>query len=248
MKKSILVLVSLLVSGALFAPAAFAEGGQVGFHFKPDLGSQASLQRGARDFMNYCAGCHSLKYLRYERMADDLGIPMATLKQNLIFTGVKVGEPMRSAMATIDAAQSAKWFGNTPPDLSYIARYRGVDWVYSYLKSFYRDASRPHGSNNLVLPGVAMPNVLETLQGIQVLVKGEGEGEHAAPQLELAQPGSLTPRQFDRMVGDITNFLVYAAEPAKMVRYQIGFYVILFLLLFTALAWLLYKEYWKDVH
>lgn len=244
MKHSILVLVSL----ALLAPAAWAEGGHVGYHFKPDLGSQASLQRGARDFMNYCAGCHSLKYLRYERMADDLGIALDMLKQNLVFTGVKVGEPMLSAMSKIPDAQTAKWFGNTPPDLSYIARYRGVDWVYSYLKSFYRDSSRPHGSNNLVLPGVAMPNVLENLQGIQVMVKGEGEGEHAAPQLKLVQPGSLSPREFDRMVGDITNFLVYAAEPAKMVRYQIGFYVIMFLLLFTALAWLLYREYWKDVH
>lgn len=240
------ILKALLIFAAI-APAAALASSEPLFVFEPDLGNEGSLQRGAAAFMNYCAGCHGLKYLRYNRLGADLGIPEDILKKNLMLTTDKPGDTITVAMPK----ESEKWFGVVPPDLSLVARARGDDWVYSYLKTFYLDPSRPLGVNNLTLPGASMPHVLGHLQGWQV--HKEARGEHGAghgkkASLELVQPGALKPAEYDRFVGDITNFLVYAGEPAKLKRYSLGFWVMLFLAGFTVLAWLLYHEYWKDVH
>jgi ubiquinol-cytochrome c reductase cytochrome c1 subunit len=251
-----LTLVGAALAATLSAPA-LAAGGAAPFTFKVDTGNAASLQRGARDFMNYCSGCHSLKYLRYNRLAKDLGIPDAQLKTHLMFTSDKVGDHILSSMprASTDPTQpsdSEKWFGRAPPDLSLTARERGADWVYSYLMTFYLDPSKPTGVNNLTLPGASMPHVLGDLQGYQRLVQeqpGEGgHGGHHKPKFELAQAGTLSPNEYKEMVGDITNFMVYAAEPGRNQRMGLGVGVLAFTVLFGILCYLLKAEYWKDVH
>jgi ubiquinol-cytochrome c reductase cytochrome c1 subunit len=213
-----------------------------------DIADQASLQRGARLYMNYCSGCHSLKYLRYSRMAADLGLSEEEVMENLNFTGAKFGEQILTSMP-VEGAES--WFGKMPPDLSLIARVRGSDWIYSYLKSFYVDESRPLGWNNTVFPNASMPNVLWEMQGIQRPVYGERDeatGEPHIARLEVATPGTQEPQAFDQSVRDITAFLEYAGEPAALKRQGVGVWVLLFLAFFTFLAWLLKKEYWRDVH
>jgi ubiquinol-cytochrome c reductase cytochrome c1 subunit len=208
-----------------------------------------SLQRGARTFVNYCLSCHSASLMRYERMGNDLGIDEKLVSENLMFTGGKVGDLMTVATAPDDAKE---WFGTVPPDLTVIARARGVDWLYSYMRSFYRDDARHIGTNNLVFPDVGMPNVLWELQGIQQAVltteKDHDGTEHKVVKLELVEPGTQTPKEFDRTVRDLVNFLDYMGEPAKYERRQLGTKVIIFLLVFLALAFLLKKEYWKDIH
>lgn len=207
----------------------------------------ASLQRGARAFFNYCSGCHSLQYLRYSRIAEDLNLDEKDVENNLIFTSAKIGD---KAINNMPAALSAGWFGKTPPDLSLEARAKGADWIYNYLKSFYLDASRPVGWNNTVFPNVSMPNVLWELQGLQVAVKHPAaEGSDAAVEkLEIKTPGRLNAEQYDQVVKDITAFLVYSAEPAALKREAVGVWVLLYLAFFTFIAWLLKHEYWKDVH
>jgi ubiquinol-cytochrome c reductase cytochrome c1 subunit len=218
-----------------------------------------SLQRGAQVYVNYCLGCHSAGYMRYNRLTD-LGLTEQQIRDNLIFTGAKVGDLMTIGMAPKDARQ---WFGAAPPDLSVIARSRashagsGADWLYSYLRGFYRDSTRPTGWNNTVFPNVGMPHALYLLQGEQVLntevvmfprgSKGEVE-KHEVKKLALAKPGTLTPAEYDRLVADLVNFLTYMGEPAKQFRTQLGIYVLLFLSLLFVLAYALKKEYWKDVH
>ena len=208
-----------------------------------------SLQRGARTFVNYCLSCHSASLMRYERMGKDLGIDEKLVSENLMFTGGKVGELMTVATSSSDAKE---WFGTVPPDLTVIARARGVDWLYSYMRSFYRDDARHIGTNNLVFPDVGMPNVLWELQGIQEAVitteKGHDGTEHKVVKLKLVEPGKETPKEFDRTVRDLVNFLDYMGEPAKYERRQLGTKVIIFLLVFLALAYLLKKDYWKDIH
>jgi len=244
--KTLLAATTLVVAGQSFA----AGGHALPYAFKPDTGNQASLQRGARNFMNYCAGCHGMKHLRYNRLGQDLGISEDLLKANLMFTTDKVSDHIQSSMPDTSAA----WFGQPPPDLTLEARYRGADWVYNYLMTFYVDPSRPLGTNNLVLPGASMPHVLWELQGLQVLkAEGEGhDGEHgghkAKDPFELVSPGKLTPDEYKKFVADTVNFMVYAAEPGRAHRVSVGYKVILFLLLFTFLAYLLKREYWKDVH
>ena len=206
-----------------------------------DLTDHASLQRGARLFVNYCMGCHSLKYERYQRMGEDLGIPKEAVKKNLMFTADKIGEPMAINMR---ADQAAEWFGASPPDLSLITRRRGEDWIYTYLRSFYKDDSRPWGVNNTVFPKVGMPHVLWRLQGVQRLVSEEG----GKPEFELIQKGSMDPEEFDSAMRDLTAFLAYVAEPIKVERQRLGVWVLLFISVFFVLAYLLKKEYWKDVH
>ena len=204
----------------------------------------ASMQRGAALFMNYCAGCHSLGFQRYSRMAEDLGLSEEEVMQNLVFTGANYGEPMLSAMKPEDGE---KWFGTAPPDLSLVARAKlgGADWTYTFLKSFYVDESRPSGWNNTVLPGACMPNVLWEMQGVQrPILDGNGQVE----RLEVASAGTQSQAEFDRTVRDLTNFLNYVAEPSAAKRRSLGVWVILFLSVFTLLAWLLKQEYWKDVH
>ena len=244
------VLGALLILMAL--PALAAEE-SLPYHFKSDTGNLASVQRGARDFMNYCSGCHGLKYLRYNRMGKDLGIPDGPLKADLMFTSDKLGEHILSSMpaASKDPTQpseSEKWFGKAPPDLSLTGRARGPDWVYSYLMTFYLDPSRPTGVNNLVLPNAAMPHVLGDLQGYQRKVEEAGGGEEGEPKFELAQKGSMSPEEYKAFVADLTNFLTYAAEPGRRHRMAVGVGVLAFVLIFWALAYLLKVEYWKDVH
>jgi ubiquinol-cytochrome c reductase cytochrome c1 subunit len=215
-----------------------------------DLTDKASLQEGAKYFVNYCMGCHSLKYMRYNRMAQDLGIDEVALRQNLIFGGAKPGDLMTNAMRPEDGE---KWFGTAIPDLTLVTRWRGSDWVYSYLKGFYEDPNRPYGVNNLYFPEVGMPHVLIGLQGRQEAEYEEKVGEdgdvvkHIAG-VKLVEAGSLPPEQYDMMVRDLTNFLTYAGEPVKLERQKLGIYVLIFLGVFFVLAYALKKEYWKDVH
>lgn len=228
---------------------------------KIDLSDKPSLQRGAGIFVNYCLSCHNAAYMRYNRMGHDLGIPDELVKQNLMFAGDRIGDLMKVAMRKEDAA---KWLKRAPPDLTLIARVRGPEWVYNYLRAFYRDDSTVSGWNNIVFPHVAMPNVLYGLQGEQrpvfrtVPVKEgvEQDGKvvektfekQVFDHFEIVKPGSQTPKQYDRDMRDLTNFLVYMGEPAKLVRYRIGVYVLIFLAVFLVFAYLLKKEYWKDVH
>lgn len=246
MKKSILVLLLAL------APVWVQAAGGGGVHLDKaniDPNNKQSLQRGAALFVNYCLSCHAAGLMRYERIGKDLGLDEKLVSEYLMFTGGKVGELMTVATAADDAKE---WFGTVPPDLSVIARARGVDWLYSYLRSFYRDDSRHIGVNNLVFPDVGMPHVMWELQGWQEAVltttKDHDGTEHKVVKLELVEPGLLKPKEFDRAMRDLVNFLDYMGEPAKHDRRQLGVKVILFLLVFLGLAYLLKKEYWKDIH
>jgi ubiquinol-cytochrome c reductase cytochrome c1 subunit len=240
----------LIAVGLLCAGTALAQEGEIRLHESgTDIRSTESLQRGARNFMGYCSGCHSLKYLRYNRMAADLKIPDSELAKNLIFTSAKPFEEITTAMP----ADSTDWFGKQPPDLTLMARERGVDYIYSYLKGFYVDKTRPWGVNNLYLAGTAMPHVLASLQGLQKPVYKNEQDPHGSAKMELVDvaamtPGSLKPEEYDQFVRDIANFLDYAAEPIKATRESMGIFVVLFLLVFFVFAYLLKKEYWKDVH
>jgi len=218
-------------------------------HAGTDINNTESLQRGARNFMNYCSGCHSLKYLRYNRMAADLKIPSTELAANLMFTSDHAVDEIVSAMP----ADSEKWFGKRPPDLSLVARAKGVDYIYSFLEGFYVDSTRLWGVNNMYLANAAMPFVLQPLQGLQKPVfKSEADANGSARMVlsgvELMTPGSMKPEEYDQFVRDIANFLDYAAEPVKAKRQSLGIFVTLFLLVFFVFAFLLKKEYWKDVH
>ena len=223
------------------------------WHAGNDVRNTASLQRGARNFVNYCLGCHSLKYLRYSRMASDLRIPEPELRANLIPTGDKPGDYMLTTMAATDGEA---WFGKAPPDLSLMARARGADYLYRFLKTFYADPGTASGSNNLQLANAAMPAVLSGLEGVkravfvshETLVDGKPVAEKVFSGFETVAPGVMSAEEFDGFVRDTVNFLAYAGEPAQTTRVDIGIWVVLFLLVFTWLAWLLKKEYWKDVH
>lgn len=248
-KKSLFALV--LSAGMLAGAAAMAAGG--GVHLEDahvDVSNTASLQRGARNFVNYCAGCHSAKYVRYNRMAQDLKLSEGQVTENLMFTGARIHDTIETALPPADAK---RWFGTVPPDLSLIARSRGADYLYTFLKSFYVDPSRPTGVNNLVLPGTSMPHVLWELQGLQEQVhRGEVDAEANAVHkkfetLALKQPGKLTPEEYDQFVRDTVNFLAYIGEPMQLQRRELGFYVLAFLGIFLLLAYFLKKEYWKDV-
>ncbi|MFO1474157.1 MAG: cytochrome c1 [Lysobacterales bacterium] len=240
-------LLPALLAGLFAAAPALAEETAGLMHAGTDLGDQASLQRGAQLFMNNCSGCHSLQYLRYSRMASDLGLTEQEVMDNLNFTGGKIGDQVHVALTEDQAKQ---FFGKMPPDLSLIARVRGTDWIYTYLKSFYLDETRPLGWNNKLFPNASMPNPLWEMQGLQQPVYGKAEagGDRPVEKLVLATPGSQTPAQFDQSVRDITAFLEYAGEPAALKRQSLGVWVVLFLAFFTFLAWLLKKEFWKDVH
>jgi ubiquinol-cytochrome c reductase cytochrome c1 subunit len=245
MKKRLLPLLLILVPVLALA----AEDGVHLDKANIDPDNQQSLQRGARLFVNYCLSCHAAGLMRYERMGQDLGISELQVAENLMFTGGKVGDLMTVATDPEDAVE---WFGTVPPDLSVIARARGVDWLYTYLRSFYLDPSRVTGVNNLVFPDVGMPDVLWELQGWQkpviTTVKDADGTEHKVIDLELAEPGLMSPKEFDRAVRDLVNFLDYMAEPGKHDRQALGVKVILFLLVFLVVAYLMKKEFWKDVH
>jgi ubiquinol-cytochrome c reductase cytochrome c1 subunit len=244
---------------------------------KTDFANQISLQNGARVFVNYCMGCHSMEFMRYSRMADDIGLERDLAAKHLMFNTDKIGDSMAIAMRADDAAG---WFGVAPPDLSVIARARGVDWLYTYLLTFYADPNpaRPFGVNNIMFPDVGMPHVLWPLQGVQSYVKAErpadvvsehieridpydkglklqtaittkdGHKTHVTDMLEVTTPGSMQPGEFRKSVRDLVNFLDYAGEPAKLVRFEMGYWAIIFLAVFALLARALYKDYWRDVH
>jgi ubiquinol-cytochrome c reductase cytochrome c1 subunit len=242
---------------AAAAPAFAAGGGDLPYKYQPQTGNLASLQRGARDFMNYCAGCHSLKYLRYNRLGQDLGIPEDLLKANLMFTSDKPGDHILSSMPKSSGnpaapSESEVWFGRAPPDLSLTARERGPDWVFSYLMTFYLDPTKANGTNNLVLPGASMPHVLGDLQGWQVAHFTEteegGNKVRHFEKFELVQPGALSAAEYKERVGDLTNFMVYAGEPGRNKRIALGFGVLAFTAIFGLFCYLLKVEYWKDVH
>ena len=228
-----------------------------------DVSDKAALQDGARTFANYCMGCHSAKFQRYERVADDLGIPHEVMLDNLVFTGAKIGDHMKIGMQPNDAKA---WFGAAPPDLTLVARVRGTDWLYSYLRAFYEDPSRPWGVNNKVFPNVGMPNVLAPLQGRQVIgckqvqIVEDGKKQYdpltgtpltheACDQLTvLPKTGALTEEQFDEKIKNLVTFLAYSANPVKLEHQRIGTYVLIYLAFLFVFAYLLKREYWKDVH
>ena len=228
--------------------AAIAAGGEMKLdRANIDVNDAISIQRGARTFVNYCLNCHSAAYMRYNRLVD-VGLTEQQIKDNLIFTGAKVGDTMLGSGAR---KEGRAWFGVEPPDLSVIARARGVDWLYTYLRTFYRDDSRPTGWNNLTYPNVGMPHALWQLQGTLVLktqVTEQAGHKQEHRKLELAAPGTLTPAQFDNLTRDLVNYLAFMAEPDATKRTQIGVLVLLFLTLLLALTWLLKQAYWKDVH
>jgi len=247
--RALLSTIALLPALALTAvPVAAQEGEAALLHAGTDVRDVKSLQRGARNFMNYCSGCHSLTYLRYNRMAADLRLSERELA-DLMLNSDNAFDGINSSMPP-DAAQ---WFGKQPPDLSLTARSRGVDYIYSFLKGFYVDATRMWGVNNLYLPNAAMPDVLADRQGLQKPVfKNESDANGGAHMVlvgvEPMSPGALSPQEYDVLVRDIANFLDYAGEPIKANRQSLGVFVMLFLLVGFVLTYLLKKEYWKDVH
>lgn len=214
-----------------------------------DLTDQPSLQRGAKLFMNYCVACHQMQYQRYERTFRDIGIPTEIGAEQLIFDGSKVGSHITNAMAKEDAE---KWFGAAPPDLTNVARVRGSDWIYTYLKSFYKDESRPFGVNNTLFPSVGMPHVLQELQGLPTAITEEVEvNGHTVTRIiatETDGSGELSVDEYDQAARDLTNFLEYVGKPSRLESEAIGIKVIGFLFILFILAFMLKKEYWRDVH
>lgn len=266
------LLLSLLL---LFPLAAFAAGGGKSCGeiecdaFEVDLHDKESQQRGAKYFVNYCMGCHSMKFMRYERFSDDLGIPHEITQQNLNFSGSNIGNLMEIAA---DKQAQKKWFGAAPPDLTLVARLHKPEWLYTYLRTFYEDPSRPYGVNNLVFPSVGMPHVMLELQGMQKCAPGPlydvhgnverdtltnepilfnketGEALNPCGSFTITKKGSMEPAQFDQAVADLVNFLAYAGEPTALKRERMGVYALFFIALFFVMAWLLNREYWKDIH
>ena len=232
-----------LLSGQVLAQ----EGAATLYEAHVNLHDIASVQRGARVFFNYCAGCHSLEYMRYARISQDLGLSEKQALDNFDFNGAKFGD---HAISSMPAADAAKWFGKASPDLSLEVRAKGENWVYSYLKSFYLDPSRPVGWNNTVFPNASMPDPLWSLQGVQTAVYAAAKpGEDAqVEKLEINQPGLETPEQFDRTARDVTAFLTYVAEPNTYARERLGLWVLMYLVAFSLLAVFLKREYWKDIH
>jgi ubiquinol-cytochrome c reductase cytochrome c1 subunit len=236
-----------LIAFALLPVAGMAAGGG-NVHLDAanvDVGNEAAIQRGAKLFVNYCMGCHSAQYVRYKQFTE-VGLTEDQIEDNLMFTDGKIGDKMTIAMKEADAA---RWFGAPPPDLTLVARIRGADWIYTYLRSFYQDDKRPFGMNNVVFPSVGMPHVLADLQGVQKAVfKDDGHGNQVVDKLELVEAGSMTPAEYDAAMRDLTTFLAYVAEPIKQERQRLGVWVMLFLVVLFVLAYMMKKEWWKDVH
>ena len=217
-------------------------------HANIDPHDVESLRRGAKYFADYCFNCHSIQFMRYSRLAKDLDMKEDEVSNTMLFTGAKIGDAMNIALDKKDAKH---WFGTTPPDLSVETRSRGIDWIYTYLRSFYKDPSRPWGVNNAVFKDVAMPHVLWELQGLQEPVwdteSKEAAGHAAMTGFKLVEKGKMDKEQFDNVVRDIVNFLAYVGEPTKLQRLSIGRWVLAFLVIYFIIMFLLKKEYWKDV-
>lgn len=251
MKRKILTLLL-----AVLPTFSYAAGGGVHLDSAPiDISDMESVKRGANHFVDYCFSCHSASYMRFNRIARDTGMSDGELRENLIFTTNEKGEPTKlgSLMeVAMTDAYAKEAFGTAVPDLTLTARARGADWIYTYLRTFYADPYRPTGMNNLVFPDVSMPNVLSSLQGIQKAVykteTRQGVDVETIDHLELAQAGSMTAEEFDVFVADLVNFMVYLAEPVQNERRSLGIKVLIFLVIFFVVAYLLKKEYWKDVH
>lgn len=241
---------------AILPALGLAAGGGVPLdHIETDHTNKASLQRGVALFTNYCMGCHSMEYARYKRVADDLEIPVELYEENLIFTGAKIGELMKNSMSKDMAAD---WFGAPPPDLTLETRLRGESWVYSYLRGFYKDDSRPLGVNNVVFANVGMPHVLVEMQGLCAVAPNIGVEASVEPLSgninnadacpEYAIEGSMSAAEFDQAMYDLTNFMSYMADPVRVERERLGIFVLIFVAIFFVFAYLLNREYWKDVH
>ena len=233
MRKLAITLLIALMPSTLLASGS-------GLELKPanvDIRDKAAMQRGAGYFINYCQGCHSLEFMRLNRVAQDLGISEDIVKAEMILGDAKIGDPM---LNTIPEDQAKSWFGVAPPDLSLTARLRGDEWIYNYLISFYKDPSTPSGWNNTVFENAAMPHVLANLQGVQEL-------DQETHELKLVSKGSKSD-EYDQIAHDITAFLSYVGEPVKAKRQFYGIFVMIFLLVFFVLAYALKKEYWRDVH
>ncbi len=247
-----LVLGLLLLAGG----AKAAEGGLAWDQFPVEkLTDNGSLQNGAKLFVNYCLNCHAASYLRYNRL-NEIGLTDAQIKGNLLFVGDKIGETMKVAL---DSKQAKAWFGATPPDLSVVARSRsaagqgsGADYLYTYLRTYYRDDTKPTGWNNLAFPNVGMPHVLWELQGERrpIFEKRTEHGQEVqafSGKWEVVKPGTLDARSYDAAVADLVAFLQWASEPVQKSRVQLGVWVLMFLAVFTVIAWRLNAAYWKDV-
>lgn len=229
---------TLLATLLLVPGLALASGGAHLDSAPVNLNDKLSLQRGAQIFVNHCLNCHSASAMRYARLTD-LGLTEAQIKENLMFAAEKVGDPMATTLSPKDGKD---WFGVMPPDLSLIARSRGSDWLYTYMRGFYRDPSAKTGWNNTVFPNVGMPHVLWEYQGAQVATGAPG-----ALKITLEKPGRLSAVEYDQYVGDLVNYMTFMGEPARAKRMQIGIVVLFFLAIFFVLTVLLKKEYWKDV-
>ena len=252
MKKLLLTLVAAL--GLVAGSAQASGGGGIAWDKAPSKTNDlAALQNGAKVFVNYCLGCHSAAFMRFNRLRD-IGLTDQQIKDNLLFTTEKVGDTMK---ASIDPKQAKDWFGANPPDLTLIARSRagangtGADYLYTFLRTFYRDESKPTGWNNLAFPNVGMPHALWELQGERKPVFEEHESHgHAVQALkgwEQVKPGAMTPLQYDQAIGDLVSFLQWMGEPAQNIRTRIGVWVLIFLGFFTVIAWRLNAAFWKDV-
>lgn len=247
--KSIIISLILLIS-PLGLYAAGGGGHAAMKKANVDLSSKTALQRGAKVFVNYCVSCHSASFMRYNRIAEDLGLSEEAVETNLMFTTEKIGDTMNIAM---DPADSEAWFGVTPPDLSVIARSRGADWLFNFLQGYYLDDSKSTGVNNLIFTDTAMPHVLADLQGLNramfnVEVDEQGNEHKVFAGFENVIPGAQTSEQYEQTVRDLVTFLVYLGEPAKLVRYKLGFWVLAFLFVLWGATYLLKREYWNDVH
>jgi ubiquinol-cytochrome c reductase cytochrome c1 subunit len=233
-----LILAIILCIAALTSSSVLAAGPSIPLDKAPnDLSDKESLKKGFKTYINYCLGCHQLQYQRYNRTFTDLGIDEAEGIKDFMYTGEKPGDHITNTMSKKEAG---KWFGNAPPDLTLEARLRNPDWIYTYLRSFYIDESRPFGVNNKVFKDVGMPHVLQDLQGVSI----KDENGNLSP----AMGGSLTTEEYDVVIRDLTNFLEYVGEPNKLERKAIGYWVLAFLFFFFIIAYFLKKEYWKDVH
>ena len=240
-----MIRIAFTITLLTLAQTAWSAGGEDLEQAGANVHDLASVQRGASMFMTYCHSCHSAEYMRYQRLAKDLELTEEQVEENLIFGKAEITDYMKAVMP----AESEEWFGAKSPDLTLTARARGEDWIYSFLKGFYLT---DQGWNNTVLANASMPHVLWELQGIQrpvmeTYTDESGEEHTRIAELELDQAGSMTPEEYDQMLRDLTSFMVYLAEPAVLKRENLGVWVLLFLVVFTFLSWLLYKEFWRDI-
>ena len=241
-----ILLLCVAVAGPVFAAGS-------AYPIEPvdiSLSSRGTLQRGAKYFVNYCLSCHSASYSRYSRVAEDLGLSDDQMRENLIFTRQKIGELMVVTFQDEDALQ---WFGAVPPDLTLIVRSRGADWLYTYLKSFYLDETRPTGVNNALFNNVSMPHVLWKLQGWQrpvykTVASSSGSEKQVLEGMQLVEPGGISEEEYDRVVRDLVTFMAYLSEPIASKRLTMGVWVLLFLVALLGITYALKREYWKDVH